>query len=196
MLTSEQALRTLLEGHQRYLRGQPLHVHQEAGWRASLAYSQHPFAVILGCGDSRVPPEIIFDQGLGDLFVIRTAGHVLDDAVLGSVEYGLEKLNISLVMVLGHERCGAVQAAVKAMETGGVVPGHLGKLIAAIKPAVAEVQDQPGDILDNAVRANVGLVRRQLQAAVPVLAARIQANQVNIVGARHDLDTGEIELLP
>src|SRR5574341_698654 len=120
MPTSEQALRKLLEGHQRYLRGQPLHQHQEAGWRVSLAYSQHPFAVILGCGDSRVPPEIIFDQGLGDLFVIRTAGHVLDAAVLGSVEYGLEKLNIPLVVVLGHERCGAVQAAVKAMETGGV----------------------------------------------------------------------------
>ena len=137
----------MLEGHQRYLHGQPLHLHQKAGWRATLAYSQHPFAVILGCGDSRVPPEIIFDQGLGDLFVIRTAGHVLDAAVLGSVEYGLEKLNIPLVMVLGHERCGAVQAAVKAMETGSVISGHLGDLVAAIKPAVEQVKDQHGAIL-------------------------------------------------
>ena len=196
MPTSEQALQMLLDGHQRYLRSQPLHQHQEAGWRATLAFSQQPFAVILGCGDSRVPPEIVFDQGLGDLFVVRTAGHVLDAAVLGSVEYALEKLNVPLVVVLGHERCGAVQAAVHAMETGAVVPGHLGGLVEAIKPAVAQVRDQPGDMLDNAVRANVGLVTRQLQAALPALANRTQTQQVKIVGFRHDLDTGDIELLP
>ena len=195
MSAGEQALHQLLEGHQRYLRGQPLHQHQEAAWRATLANSQHPFALILGCADSRVPPEIIFDQGLGDLFVVRTAGHVLDAAVLGTIEYGLEKLNIALVMVLGHERCGAVQAAVKAMDAGTVVPGHLGNLVSAITPAVEQAKKQPGDLLDNAVRAHVGLIMRQLETQVPVLAARVKTDQAKTVGARHDLDTGEIELL-
>ena len=196
MLTSEQALRQLLEGHQRYLSGQSLHQHQDGGWRATLAYSQHPFALVFGCADSRVPPEILFDQGLGDLFVIRTAGHVPDAAVFGTVEFGLEELNIPLVLVMGHERCGAVQAAVKAMDTDSVIPGHLGELVAAITPAVAQVKGQPGDIVDNAVRAHVGLVMRQLQAEVPLLAQRIREERVTIVGARHDLDTGDIELLP
>lgn len=196
MTTSEEALRQLLEGQQRYLCGQSLHQHQEIGWRATLAYSQHPFALIFGCADSRVPPEIIFDQGLGDLFVIRTAGQVPDAAVFGSVEYGLEELNIPLVMVMGHERCGAVQAAVKAMDRGSVIPGHLGDLVAAITPAVEQVKGQPGDIIDNAVRAHVGLVIKQLQAEVPLLATRIREGRVILVGARHDLDTGDIELLP
>jgi len=195
MHTSEEALRLLLEGQQRYLSGQSLHQHQETGWRATLAYSQHPFGLILGCADSRVPPEILFDQGLGDLFVIRTAGHVLDNAVFGTVEYGLEELNIPLVMVMGHERCGAVQAAVKSMDTGSVIPGHLGELVAAITPAVEQVKDQPGNIVDNAVRAHVRLVMRQLQVEVPLLAQRIRDDRATIVGARHDLDTGEIELL-
>jgi carbonic anhydrase len=195
MMTSDEALRQLLDGHKRYLSSQPLHQHQEAGWRATLAFSQHPYALILGCGDSRVPPEIIFDQGLGDLFVIRTAGHVPDTAVFGSIEFGLEELNIPLVMVMGHERCGAVQAAVAAMDTGKGSPGYLGDIIAAIMPAVAQVKHQPGDIIDNAVRANVRLVMRKLEAHVPVLAASMQADRVKIVGARHDLDTGDIELL-
>jgi len=196
MPTAEEALRQLLEGHQRYLSGQSLHQHQDRGWRATLAYGQHPFALVLGCADSRVPPGIIFDQGLGDLFVVRTAGHVLDNAVLGTVEYGLEELNIPLVMVMGHERCGAVQAAVKAMDSGNTIPGHLGALLAAITPAVEQVKDQPGDIVDNAVRAHVRLVMRQLQAEVPILTRLIRERRVRIVGARHDLDTGDIELLP
>jgi len=194
-MTSDEALRQLLDGHKRYLCSQPLHQHQEAAWRATLAFTQHPFALIFGCGDSRVPPEIIFDQGLGDLFVIRTAGHVPDTAVLGSIEYGLEELHIPLVMVMGHERCGAVQAAVAAMNARTGSPGYLGDIIAAIMPAVAQVRDQPGDIIDNAVRANVRLVMRKLEAHVPVLATGIQADRVKIVGARHDLDTGDIELL-
>jgi carbonic anhydrase len=195
MPAGEEALRQLLEGHQRYLSGQPLHQHQDRGWRATLAYSQHPFALVLGCADSRVSPEIIFDQGLGDLFTIRTAGHVLDNAVLGTVEYGLEELNIPLVMVMGHERCGAVQGAVKAVDSGNAIPGHLGALLAAITPAVKQVKDQPGDILDNVVRAHVRLTMRQLQTDVPLLAQRIREKLVTIVGVRTDLDTGDIELL-
>jgi carbonic anhydrase len=193
---AQAALAALLEGHDRYLHDRPLHLHQDAGRRTALARAQHPFAMILGCADSRVPPEVIFDQGFGDLFVIRTAGHVLDAAVLGSVEYGLEELKIPLVMVLGHERCGAVQAAVAAMERGSKPGGHLGALVDAIMPAVTEVGHRTGDAVDNAVRAHTRLVMDALQRAVPGLAARVQTDEVRIVGGRHDLDTGDLELLP
>ena len=192
---ADQALQRLLDGHRRYLEGHGLHLHQSARWRAAVAQGQHPFAMILGCADSRVPPEIVFDQGLGDLFVIRTAGHVLDGAGLGSVEYALEELEIPLVMVLGHERCGAVQAAVQARETGRVVSGHLGSIVAAIAPAVADAAAEAGDLVDNAVRANVFRVIRQLEQESSLLALRVAAGSARIVGARHDLDTGEVELL-
>src|SRR5262245_58593416 len=117
-MSGDQALQQLLEGHRRYVTGNPLHPHQTAVHRAAIAQHQHPIAIIFGCSDSRVPVEIIFDQGLGDLFVIRLSGHVLTDAALGSIEYAVEELGVPLVMVLGHQRCGAVSAAVAAV-TGG-----------------------------------------------------------------------------
>jgi carbonic anhydrase len=194
-MNGDQALQALLDGHRRYLVEQPAHPRQTARRRGEIAQHQNPFAVILGCADSRVPPEIVFDQGLGDLFVIRLAGQVLNDAVLGSVEYAVEHLGVSLVLVLGHESCGAVTATIKAVEQGSSVPGHIESLVDAIKPAVARAQTQPGDLVDNAVRANVAIIVEQLKSSLPLLAAHVQAGKLKIVGARSDLDDGEIEII-
>jgi carbonic anhydrase len=194
-MNGDQALQALLDGHKRYLTEQQAHPHQTARRRGEIAQHQDPFAVILGCADSRVPPEIVFDQGLGDLFVIRLAGQVLNDAVLGSVEYAVEHLGVSLVLVLGHESCGAVTAAIKAMEQESAVPGHIESLVDAIKPAVARAQTQPGDLVDNAVRANVAMIVEQLKTTLPLLATHVQSGKLKIVGARSDLDDGVIEII-
>jgi carbonic anhydrase len=194
-VSGDQALRTLLEGHQRYITGKPLRPHQTAAHRTAIAQSQHPIAVIVGCSDSRVPVEIIFDQGLGDLFVIRLAGHILTDAVVGSIEYAVEELSVPLVVVLGHQRCGAVSAAVAATSSETPIPGHIETLVNAIKPAVAQVKDLPGDVVDNAVRAHVSLVVAQLRSSLPLLAPLVQAGKLKIVGGRIDLDSGEIEMI-
>ncbi|HEY4484757.1 MAG TPA: carbonic anhydrase, partial [Nitrospiria bacterium] len=125
-LNPDKALTMLMEGNARYVEGKMLHPNQAADRMGELAKGQHPFAVILGCADSRVPPEIVFDQGLGDLFVLRVAGNIADDAVIGSIEYAVEHLGTTLVFVLGHERCGAVSAAVEVVTKGAKVPGHIG----------------------------------------------------------------------
>jgi len=195
MINGDQALQKLLEGHQRYLAEQQTHPHQTARRRGEIAQHQNPFAVILGCADSRVPPEIIFDQGLGDLFVIRLAGHVLNDAVLGSVEYAVERLGVSLVLVLGHESCGAVTAAIRAVEQGSSVPGHIGSLVDAIKPAVARAKTQPGDLIDNTVRANVTMIVEQLKTSLPLLSVRVQSGSLKVIGARSDLDDGMLDII-
>jgi carbonic anhydrase len=127
---------------------------------------QHPFAVILTCSDSRVPPEVIFDQGIGDLFVIRNAGNIVDDVVIGSIEYAVEHLHTPLVIVLGHQQCGAVTAALK----GGKATGHIASVIEKILPAVADARKQPGDSLLNAIDANVARMVNELRASHPVLA--------------------------
>jgi carbonic anhydrase len=156
----------------------------------AIAAGQHPFAIILGCADSRVPPEIIFDQGLGDLFVIRVAGNILDDAILGSIEYAVEELGTALVLVLGHERCGAVAATVKHAE----VVGHISTLINAIQPAVDRAKNEPGDLLDNAVRANIELVVAQLKSSMPV-ADLVLKNKLTVVGAQYNLKCGSVDLI-
>ncbi|OLP17945.1 hypothetical protein BST81_12885 [Leptolyngbya sp. 'hensonii'] len=179
-----------MAGNQRYVAGQLVHHHQSSKRIRAIATGQHPFAIILGCADSRVPPEIIFDQGLGDLFVIRVAGNILDDAILGSIEYAVKELGTSLVLVLGHERCGAVAATVKHAE----VLGHISILLNAIQPAVDRVKHEPGDLLDNAVRANIKLVVEQLKSSLPV-AELIQQNRVKIVGAQYNLDRGAVEMI-
>ena len=159
--------------------------------RTTLAEKQKPFAIVVSCSDSRVGPEVVFDQGLGDLFVVRTAGHVVDGVGLGSIEYAVEQPGASLVVVLGHERCGAVAATV----AGGSAREHLPAIIKAIKPAVAKSKKQPGDAVDNAVRKHVRAVVAQLQKSGPILAERVQTGQLKAVGARYDLDTGRVEFL-
>jgi carbonic anhydrase len=153
--------------------------------------SVHPFAVILGCADSRVPPEIVFDEGLGDLFVIRVAGNILDDGTLASIEFATAELGVPLVMVLGHERCGAVAATLK----GDEVPGHISRLLDAIKPALEQVKGQTGNQLDNAVRANIKMVVGQITSSKPVLTELVQQGKLKIVGGRYDLDSGTVEII-
>jgi len=194
-LTAEQALAKLMEGNARYLASKATHPDQTAERRIAVAKSQTPFAVILTCSDSRVAPELLFDQGLGDLFVLRTAGNVLADVVTGSIEYAIEELKVPLVMVLGHERCGAVVAAVDVVTKGAKLPGHIAALTTAIAPAVTEIKDKPGDIVDNAVRANAVMVSKELSVTEPILAEAVHDKTIMIVAARYDLDEGKVELL-
>ena len=193
-VTPDGALRRLLRGNERYARGKSTHPHLKGGYRHQLALGQHPFATIFGCVDSRVPPEALFDQGLGDLLVVRSAGEVLDDAVLASIEFGILELETPLLMVIGHEKCGAVAASIEAIESGEDPPGHLGYLVERIRPAVEQTSGRPGDHLDNAVRANARNVAAELRKDETVAQARA-AGKLKVVTARYDLDTGRVKLL-
>ncbi len=188
---SDQALEELLQGNKRFVSGKMKRPHQTAARRVALSKGQSPFAIILCCADSRVPPEILFDQGLGDLFVIRVAGNILDDANLASIEYAAEHLGVGLMMVLGHEKCGAVSATVN----GGKLPGHLGSLVQAIKPAVDECRGKAGDLLDNTVVANVKRVVSQVKLSKPILNKLVAEKKLRVVGGRYDLDTGAVTLV-
>ncbi len=192
MTVAESSLRALKEGNRRYVTGQAQHPRQDAARRRETLPRQQPFAVVLGCSDSRVPPEILFDQGVGDLFVVRTAGPVADEAVLGSIEYAVEHLGVLLVVVLGHTRCGAVTAAVQSASAPEAPhPGHLGRLIEAILPAVRETAGLPGDPVAHAIDAHIRHTVQAL-AAVPALAERVRSGGLRILGARYDLESGEV----
>ena len=191
----DHVLTKLLEGNKRYLAAEFVHPSALSERRAEVAKGQHPYVAILGCADSRVPPEIVFDQSLGDLFVTRVAGNIANPHILGSLEYAVEHLGSVLILVLGHERCGAVKASL----AGGHAAGHVGSLVAAIKPAVdlaSKSKPAPEDaFLDLAVRTNVKLVAKGLTEASPILAAFVKAGRLKIQGARYDLDTGEVSLV-
>ncbi|WP_373305631.1 carbonic anhydrase [Streptomyces inusitatus] len=183
--TPEAALRELNAGNQRWRTFHEQHPHETHTVRREVVSGQHPFAVILGCVDSRVPPELVFDQGLGDLMTVRTAGEVLDESVLGSVAYGVLELDIPLVVVLGHQSCGAVAAAVRANETGEELPAHIQFIADQIKPVIDHSVE--GDArIDATISAQVRRVRSRL-AAEPDLAARIASGRLAIVGARYEL---------
>jgi len=187
-VTPETALKMLMAGNQRYVAGHTLHPNQSKERQLEVEAGQAPFAVVLGCADSRVPPEVIFDQGLGDLFVIRVAGNVVDNEITASMEYAVEHLGASLIMVLGHEKCGAVTASVK----GGEVPGHLPSIIGHMRIAVEEAKVMPGDAVSNCVRLNVQYVVRELRDSEPILRELVKAGTVKIIGARYDLHTGKV----
>lgn len=186
----------LLEGNARFVAGTTQHPHQDAARRTETAAGQKPFAVVVGCSDSRTAPEILFDQGLGDLFVVRLAGNIVDDAALGSVEFAVAKLGARLIVVLGHEKCGAVSAAVDAEKNPTTLPGHIGTLVDAIKPAVASVHGLPGDEVDNAVKANVHMVVERLKTVSSELQPYLKTGELTVVGARYDLDEGKVEVVP
>lgn len=190
-ITTYQALQMLMDGNKRHVAFKELHPHQTEQRLKAVAKGQHPFAIILGCSDSRVPPEIAFDQELGDLFVIRVAGNIVDDAVAGSIEFAAAQIGVPLVMVLGHQKCGAVTAALK----GERVPGHISTLVQAILPAVAKAKGQPGEALDNAVKANVKMVVEELKTSTPILANLVQQKKLTIVGGCYNLDTGEVTII-
>jgi carbonic anhydrase len=199
-LPADAALQQLIAGNQRFIAGQSISPDHGLERIKSLAQSQAPVAVILGCADSRVPPELIFDQGLGALFTIRVAGNIADDATLGSIEYAVTALNVKLVMVLGHQRCGAVSAALDALKNGVHLPGHLEALTKAIEPAIAAHQEfaptkqEANDLLDRSVRANIRAVVQLLCSSQPILAQRVEKNTLKIVGAYYNLDSGTVEV--
>jgi carbonic anhydrase len=185
------AYKTLMEGNQRFVRGQLSGPHRSADRRTELAQSQRPIATILSCADSRVPAELLFDQGLGDLFNVRVAGNIVTPEVLGSLEYAVALLETPLLMVLGHERCGAVTAAVNRQP----VPGHIGDFLDEIQAAVRQTQNLPGDPIDNAVSANIQIqVERILQQST-LISQRQAKGQVTIVGGRYDLDSGLVTIV-
>ncbi|GAK59177.1 carbonic anhydrase [Candidatus Vecturithrix granuli] len=184
----KQALQRLLEGNQRFAASRALHPHQTPERRAELLSGQQPFAAIVGCSDSRIPPEVIFDLGLGDIFVIRTAGNVLDDVGLGSLEYAVEHLHVPLILVVGHENCGAVTAALQ----GGEVHGHLGSLLNAIQPAVSQAKTQAGNALENAIKANMTRIVEQIKTTEPILSRAVQDGSLEVVGAYYQLATGKV----
>ena len=177
-----------------YMQGSPIHPNQSAERQAEVAQGQQPWAAILGCIDSRVPPEIVFDQGLGDLFVARTAGQVIDNVVLGSLEFAVEE-GVKLIMVLGHQSCGAVKATIQTLQTNGHAEGQIATLVEAIKPAVIEAESQPGDLLDNSVRANVALEVEYLKSSSQIILDALNQGTIGLVGARYDLGTGAVSVI-
>ncbi|NJL90442.1 MAG: carbonic anhydrase [Coleofasciculaceae cyanobacterium SM2_1_6] len=187
----ETALDRLLAGNLRFVSSKANHPHQSLKRIKSLAQAQHPYATILSCADSRVSGEIVFDEGLGDLFDIRIAGNIATPEVIGSIEYAVAHLHTPLLMVLGHERCGAVTAAVD----GGELEGKIPTLVAAIAPAVERARGQAGDLLENAVVANIQYQIERLLELSSVIKAAVAAGELKIVGGRYDLDQGKVTLV-
>lgn len=191
----DDVLRALLEGNKRFAGGQATALRRQPADFAAVAEGQSPGAVILGCADSRVPPELIFDQGVGDLFVVRVAGNVVSGAgpvVKGSIEYAVAELGASLIMVLGHSGCGAVKAALKHIDNSDKLPGAIRSLVDVLRPVAAQVKGQPGDPLDNAIRANVAAGVERLKGLSPVLAPAVKQGKLKVTGAVYDLRTGAV----
>jgi carbonic anhydrase len=187
------ALAELLAGNRRFVSGQPVHGHEVAA-AAAASGGQLPHAVVVGCIDSRVPLEAIFDQTFGSICVIRSGGHVVDRAVLGSVGFAVSALNVPLIMVLGHVRCGAVDATVQALRSGTRPDGDVGYLVDEIEPAVRSVGLDDPDVAAKAMREHVTRTARRMRAVAGVPEA-VSAGRVSIAGAVYDLDTGRVELL-
>src|ERR1041385_5937771 len=219
MVSPAEALSRLKEGNGRFTAGNMQHPHessdhrsymaknsyenagtmslgmsaeQAAKRRAELTKSQHPFAIILSCSDSRVPPEIVFDEGLGDLFIVRVAGNVINDEGLGSIEYGVDVLGARLIVVLGHQSCGAVDAAMKTIAAKGKAPGHIQSLVTALKPVVTAT---PKSDLDTMIKANVKHVVDALRSSTPVLKTKVDSGDVQVIGGYYTLDTGAVTFL-
>jgi carbonic anhydrase len=190
-LTGDQALKRLIAGNKRYVLSRPVHPRQTPERRTELRNGQYPFAVVLGCSDSRVPPEVIFDQGLGDLFVVRVAGNLIDDIILASIEYAAAHLHTPLIMVLGHSECGAVGSVAK----GGDLEGHMPTLVEAISPALKKAEGKPGDLVNNAAKVNAKMVSEQLKDTAPILSKQVIKARLKIVAAYYDLKTGVVEIL-
>jgi carbonic anhydrase len=183
--SADVVLRELKAGNDHHVAKRYQHPHQTATRQRELASAQTPHAIILSCADSRVAPEIILDQGLGDLFDVRVAGNVAADAELASIEYAASHLHTPLLVVMGHQKCGAVTAAAES----GEAEGHLPTLLALIRPAIERAKGQPGDLIDNAVRINVENVVRQVHGSAPPLASLVDRGALRVVGAVYSLDT-------
>ena len=194
--TGDRELQQLIDGNQRFVSGKLKHPHLGNHWRKRLSSGQKPFATILGCSDSRVPPELLFDQGFGDLFVIRIAGNVVDTDVTGSVEYGVDHLSTRLVVVMGHDGCGAVTAALSSKSDLAKEPKAIRSLVGRIQPAISQVDEAQkfSTRLKQSVEANVRASVRQL-TSVPDLQKAIAANKTKIIGCVYDIKTGQVRTL-
>lgn len=189
-LLGDEALKKLMEGNKKFVEFKQNHPHQNEERLKEVATSQSPFAIIVGCSDSRVPPEIIFDQGMGDLFIIRNAGNVVDDFAMASIEYAVKHLGVRLIVVLGHERCGAVDATIK----GGELPGHLNHLTDEIKPAIESAIRVTGDLLTNVIYSNTKRITQQINSSEELLKEFVEHKGLKVVSAYYDLDTGKVEM--
>ncbi len=193
-LTPDQALELLREGNAAFLRGEQTRVLTSAQRRLDLAAGQQPFAAYVTCSDSRVPPELLFGRGLGELFIIRNAGNTVDTVALGSIEYAVAVLQVPLVVVMGHESCGAVKAATEVVTDNATFPGSIGPMVEPIIPAVLSARHEEGDLLDNSVRANVRRVVRQLREQTdPIMLDPQREGRLKVVGAYYDLDEGRVD---
>ena len=184
----------LKQGNERFVEGRPEHPSQSIEHRASLAVAQRPTAVLFGCADSRVAAEIIFDQGLGDMFVVRTAGHVIDSAVLGSIEYAVTVLNVPLIAVLGHDSCGAVQATLDALDKGQVPGGFVRDVVERVTPSIMLGRREGLTRVDEFVTRHVIETGSQLLSRSSAVADRVERNQLAIVGLTYRLADGRVTL--
>lgn len=181
----------LLEGNRRFVAGTPQHPHQDMAHRQTLLEGQRPFAAIVGCTDSRVPPELIFDQGFGDIYISRVGGTVVGDMALASLELGVIAFGIELLVVMGHAGCGAISATIN----GNTTAGHLPKLASLIQPSVDMARELPGDLLENTIRVNARRTAKALTERSPVMAEALANGQIAVVACYYDLATGRVEVL-
>jgi carbonic anhydrase len=194
-LTPALAWRRLQEGNERFVSGESLHPNQDASRRSSLVENQNPFAVIFGCSDSRLAAEIIFDLGLGDAFVVRTAGQVIDDAVLGSLEYSIAELRVPLIVILGHDSCGAVKATKAAVETGEMPVGFIRDLVERITPSVLTAKRNDQEDVNDMVVEHVKQTAARLADSSRVISDAIDDGRVAVVGLSYKLDEGRAALV-
>ena len=194
----EAILRGLVAGNQRFASGQATGPRRRPEDFLPLAEGQAPLAVIIGCADSRVPPEVIFDQGVGDLFVVREAGNIISGAgvvVKGSIEYAVAELGVTVAVVLGHSSCGAIKAALQHIAKNDAVPGAIGELVKILRPVALSVKGKPGDPLENAIRANVEAGVQRLKALDPILSPAVAQKRLKVVGGVYDLKTGKMSIV-
>ncbi|MBO0896380.1 MULTISPECIES: carbonic anhydrase [Arthrobacter] len=194
-ITPAQAWQTLREGNARFVAGQSSHPNQDASRRSSLVHEQNPFAVIFGCSDSRLAAEIIFDLGLGDAFVIRTAGQVIDDAVLGSLEYSVAKLGVPLILVLGHDSCGAVTEAKRTVDTGEMPGGHLRNLVERITPSVLAAQRNGLTEVNDMVVEHTKQTAARLVESSSIISAAVEEGRTAVIGVSYRLAEGAADLV-
>ena len=193
-MTGLEVLRELRAGYHRYRAGKSEHG-DYTEQRAATAEAQHPFAIVLTCSDSRVPPEILFDQGIGDLFVIRVAGNIADAAGIGSVEYAVANYACPLVLVLGHTNCGAVKAAVDSLEHHEAAPGEIETIVQKILPAARAARHEEGDVYLNATKANAAGVAADLRKVEPIIAAAVREKRLTVASAVYSVKTGSVRVL-
>jgi len=189
---ADEAWGRLSAGNKRYASDKGINCGDNFDRRLALASGQRPFAIVLACADSRVAPELVFDQRVGDIFVVRVAGNIADTASLGSIEYAVSHFAPRLLVVMGHEKCGAVEAAVAAIEGKVHLTGHVAEIVEQIEPAARSAMAQSGDLLNNAIAANVRLVVAKLRASAPVIQPAVAAGDLRVIGVRYALGSGVV----